>query len=139
MPTETLWRKVLIVDDSDGLRGLYRLALELDGRFQVVGEATDGAAAIDRARDLQPTFVMLDVQMPVMDGLTALPEILDAAPHSRVLLHSSEPFDDPQPEGSDRLVAMEKAVPTDEWVELMATVSERRGPSRADAPPAQLP
>ena len=52
----------------------------------VVGEAGDGAEAVTLAREIQPDIVMLDVAMPVMDGIEALPLILEAAPRARVVM-----------------------------------------------------
>ncbi|MHB8634707.1 MAG: ATP-binding response regulator [Thermoplasmatota archaeon] len=78
----------LIADDVAALRNLVRLALEGSGRFKVVAEATTGREAIDRARDTQPALVLLDLSMPEMDGLEALPHILRAAPDARVVVLS---------------------------------------------------
>ena len=67
--------RVLLVDDTADFRALMRTYLERTGDFEVVGEAEDGLQALDMARDLQPEVVLLDIAMPVMDGLQALPEI----------------------------------------------------------------
>jgi signal transduction histidine kinase len=79
---------VLIVDDVADIRKLIRMTLERSGVFNVVGEAGDGAQAISEAFRLQPDIVVLDLSMPVMDGLEALPEILAASPSSKVLVLS---------------------------------------------------
>ena len=60
-------RTVLIVDDHDGFRVGARALLEADG-FEVVGEAADGAAALEAVRRLRPEVVLLDVQLPGIDG-----------------------------------------------------------------------
>ena len=60
-------RTVLIVDDHDGFRAGARALLEADG-FEVVGEAADGAAALEEVRRLRPEVVLLDVQLPGIDG-----------------------------------------------------------------------
>ena len=78
--------RVLLVDDMAGLRKLVRMTLESSDRFIVVGEAGDGVEAIERARDLTPDVVLLDLSMPRMDGLEALPLILDASPGSKVIV-----------------------------------------------------
>jgi chemotaxis response regulator CheB len=67
--------KVLIADDSASIRDLLRYNLEADGRFSVIAEAEDGERAVRMASDLQPDAVVLDVAMPAMSGLDALPLI----------------------------------------------------------------
>ena len=80
--------RVVVADDVGELRSLLRLALERSGRFEVVGEAGNGREAVDAALAAQPDLVLLDVSMPVMDGLEALPLILAAAPSARVVMLS---------------------------------------------------
>jgi DNA-binding NarL/FixJ family response regulator len=62
-------RTVLIVDDHVAFRSLARSLLEAEG-FEVVGEAPDGRSAIDAALQLRPDIVVLDVQLPDLDGFT---------------------------------------------------------------------
>src|SRR5579871_46039 len=81
------WR-LIVVDDAQELRHLIRFFLELSEDFEVVGEAGDGAAAIDLARDVQPDVVLLDLAMPVMDGLQALPGLRDRCPNTLVVVLS---------------------------------------------------
>lgn len=76
----------VLADDVADLRQLYRLVLEGSGRFTVVAEAGDGETAVELARQHQPQLVLLDVSMPVLDGLEALPRILSASPASRVVM-----------------------------------------------------
>ncbi len=80
--------RALLVDDMDQLRQLIRLTLERSGRFEVVGEASNGREGITAAEALQPDMVLLDVSMPLMDGLEALPRICDVAPHATVVMLS---------------------------------------------------
>ena len=80
--------RVLLVDDMAELRALVRLTLERSGRFVVVGEAGDGQQAIDAVAELHPDVVLLDIAMPVMDGMEALPKIRAAAPDVRVVMLS---------------------------------------------------
>jgi DNA-binding NarL/FixJ family response regulator len=77
-----------LVDDVPDLRSLVRLALTMDGRFEVVGEAGDGQEGAALADELQPDAVLLDLAMPRMDGLTAIPEIRRACPEARILAYS---------------------------------------------------
>ncbi len=66
--------KVLIVDDSRLMRNLLTSIIQKDGDIQVVGGADNGVEALDKIRDLRPDVVALDLNMPVMDGLTVLRE-----------------------------------------------------------------
>jgi DNA-binding NarL/FixJ family response regulator len=81
-------KRVLIVDDVRDLRMLLRMALEQDDAFEVVAEAADGLEAIEQAGLHQPDLVVLDLSMPVLDGLEALPRILESAPEARVAVLS---------------------------------------------------
>lgn len=92
--------RVLVCDDFMSLRAMVRLVLELDGTFEVVGEARDGQEAIERAAELAPDIVLLDLSMPRKDGLEALPEIREAAPEASVVVYS----------GIDRAAVQEKAL-----------------------------
>lgn len=82
-------QRVLLVDDSASIRYLVRLVLEVDGRFRVVGEAGDGAEAIALATELDPDMVLLDLSMPGMNGMDALPQIRSAVPEARVAVFTS--------------------------------------------------
>ena len=68
--------RILLVDDEELVRFGLRTVLEASGDFEVVGEAGDGAAAIAAAHELRPDVVLIDIRMPVMDGLAATREIL---------------------------------------------------------------
>jgi DNA-binding NarL/FixJ family response regulator len=77
--------RVLVVDDHPLTRGALSALLEHNG-FAVVGEAADGEDAIDRARVLQPDLVLLDLTMPSLSGLDALPQLRTAAPEAEVVV-----------------------------------------------------
>lgn len=80
--------RVLIVDDHAAFRALARLLLAADG-FDVVGEVGDGADAIGAARDLRPDVVLLDVQLPGLDGFQVAQALADDPPGPAVVLVSS--------------------------------------------------
>ncbi len=80
--------RVVIVDDSAEVRTLVRTKVRLSGAAVVEGEGADGADAVDLARRLQPDAMLLDVSMPGMDGLAALPQVLAASPGTRVVMFS---------------------------------------------------
>jgi DNA-binding NarL/FixJ family response regulator len=84
----------LLVDDNADLRFLVRSAVESRGGFEVVGEADDGRRGIELARELSPEIVLLDLDMPSMGGLEALPLIREAAPSAKVVVLSSFRRDD---------------------------------------------
>jgi DNA-binding NarL/FixJ family response regulator len=85
-------RRVVVADDHEPTRVLLRTLIELEG-MQVVGEAEDGSAAIALALEHEPDFVLLDVNMPGLDGLDAAETIRATRPRIRLLLHSGEPLD----------------------------------------------
>ena len=82
---------VLLVDDDAELRALLEIILEEDGRFDVVGQAADGREALDLARSARPDIVVLDLLMPGMDGLRALPQLREALPRARIVVVSAFP------------------------------------------------
>lgn len=84
--------RIVIVDDTVDMRMLVRLQLELRGGFEVVGEAGDGRAAIDLVTAEKPDAVVLDLNMPIMNGLEALPRLRAEAPDAKVVVFSSGGF-----------------------------------------------
>jgi len=79
---------LLVVDDHPGFRSLARKLLTAGG-FDVVGEAADGHAALDAARDLRPDVVVLDVQLPGIDGFEVAERLRDGTAGPAVVLTSS--------------------------------------------------
>jgi DNA-binding NarL/FixJ family response regulator len=80
--------RVVLADDFEDMRNLVRISLERSGRFDVVGEAENGAEAIEAAAQLQPDIMILDLSMPVLSGMEALPRIRDASPATKVVVLS---------------------------------------------------
>ena len=85
--------RILIVDDHPLTRSALGSLLGANG-FDVVGEAADGRAAIDAARTLQPDLVLLDLTMPELDGISALPLLRAAAPMCDVVVLTASESDD---------------------------------------------
>ena len=79
---------VVVCDDVPELRRLLREVLEQDGEMQVVGEAEDGREAIEVIERLQPDVVVLDLSMPQLDGLEAIPLIHQVAPKAEICIFS---------------------------------------------------
>ena len=77
--------RILLVDDHPLTRSALSGLLVQHG-FEVVGEAEDGAEAVARAEELQPDLILLDLSMPDVDGLTALPRLREAAPACEVVV-----------------------------------------------------
>ena len=83
--------RVVVVDDDHDVQDLLEFMFEVDGRFQVVGRAGDGAEALSLVEQLRPDAVVLDLQLPGMGGLTALPLIRRRAPATRIVVFSAFP------------------------------------------------
>jgi DNA-binding NarL/FixJ family response regulator len=77
---------VLICDDSAVMRELLRLVLDLAPGMRVVGEAADGEVAIREASRLQPDVILLDLAMPVLSGLDALPRLRQTAVAAKIIV-----------------------------------------------------
>jgi PAS domain S-box-containing protein len=78
----------VIVDDSPDVRTLVRAQIRLSGLLEVIGEGISGLDAVALAERHGPDVLLLDVSMPVMDGLAALPRIREVAPKTRVVMYS---------------------------------------------------
>jgi two-component system chemotaxis response regulator CheB len=81
--------RVMVVDDSAVVRGLVTRMLEADPEVAVVASIANGAAALAALPRVEPDVVVLDIEMPVMDGLTALPKLIAASPGLQVLMSST--------------------------------------------------
>jgi DNA-binding NarL/FixJ family response regulator len=77
--------RVLIVDDGAGVRQDLRTVLTLVDDIEIAGEAADGLTAIRQAQILQPDVVLLDLEMPVLDGCEAAPQIRAICPGCRLI------------------------------------------------------
>jgi DNA-binding NarL/FixJ family response regulator len=80
--------QVLLVDDEAAVRRGLRMRLALESDIDVVGEAGDGSAAIELAARLGPDVVLMDVNMPIMDGIAATRELGSRAPGAAVVVLS---------------------------------------------------
>jgi DNA-binding NarL/FixJ family response regulator len=86
--------RVLVVDDHYLFAEMIMLALETEERFEVVGYAANGHEAVEMAAWLRPDVVVMDIAMPVMDGIDAIPRLMTASPCTRAVIVSSS--EDPE-------------------------------------------
>jgi two-component system, NarL family, response regulator DegU len=85
--------RVLIAEDQTLMRQGLKTILDLEEGFEVIGEAGDGQQAIDRALALHPDIVLMDVQMPHVDGVAATAQIAAALPPTRVIILTTFDYD----------------------------------------------
>ncbi len=81
--------RVMLVDDSAVVRGLMQRALANEAQIEVVATATDGKMALDMLARKPVDIIILDIEMPGMDGITALPQLIKASPKTRVIMSST--------------------------------------------------
>jgi DNA-binding NarL/FixJ family response regulator len=82
--------RVLVVEDFEPIRELLRSALGKHGGLQIVGEASDGLEAVRQAEKLQPDLILLDIGLPVLNGIQAARHIRTQSPKSRVIFVTHE-------------------------------------------------
>jgi two-component system response regulator EvgA len=82
-------RRILLADDHEGIRRRVRSVLETAG-FEVCGEAANGLDAVAKTKDLTPDLIILNLSMPVMDGLQAIPQIVKSAPSVKILVFTMD-------------------------------------------------
>lgn len=124
--------KVLVVDDSPDLRMLISRVIDRrSGGWHVVAQASDGREAVDAASEHDVDLVLLDIAMPVMDGLEALPLIREACPHATVIMLSGFGADEmvEKAMGFGAAGYIQKGQPMRELVSRVhALLSDDRGP-----------
>jgi two-component system, chemotaxis family, protein-glutamate methylesterase/glutaminase len=81
--------RVMVVDDSAVIRGLIARTLEAEADIEIIASASDGRAAIAALQRAPVDVIVLDVEMPNMDGLTAIPLLIEAAPSVKILMAST--------------------------------------------------
>ena len=115
--------RMLIADDHALMRGLLRALLESHAGWEVCGEAENGYAAVLKSAELKPDLVILDLAMPVMDGLHAAREISTASPTLPIIIHTQHNSSEIESEAKKFGVrqVIEKA---DDGAKLLAAVEE---------------
>ena len=86
--------RLLIADDHLIVRQGLRLILETEEGFELVGEATDGAEAVELAGELHPDVILMDLRMPGMDGLTAIEQLAEKQPEIAIVILTTFNEDD---------------------------------------------
>lgn len=123
--------RLAVVDDAEEMRALIALSLRLTGSFEIVGEGSNGRDAVELAGKERPELMLLDLSMPVMDGLEALPLIRQESPETVVVVFSA--FDDLQlgREARSRGAAayVEKGVPLDQLAQTLIAAYEEHRPA----------
>jgi two-component system, NarL family, nitrate/nitrite response regulator NarL len=79
-------KRVLVVDDNSVVRSWVRQLFELESDFEISGEAENGREAVDKAENLKPDLIILDLSMPAMTGLDAAPLLRELLPDTRIIL-----------------------------------------------------
>lgn len=90
----TLPIRILIADDHLIVREGLRLIMDTEPGFELVGEASDGAEAIELASELQPDIILMDLRMPRVDGLSAIKRLRDEQPHIAIVILTTFNEDD---------------------------------------------
>jgi DNA-binding NarL/FixJ family response regulator len=120
--------RVFLCDDVAELRALMRFSLEEEPGLVVIGEAPDGLSGAEQIADLQPDVVLLDLSMPGLDGLEAIPRIKEVSPATGIVIFSgfsAERMSGPAIAlGADRYV--EKGEPVENVREIVRDVGASR-------------
>lgn len=129
---------VVLVDDSGELRALYRYSFDKTEDFDVVGEAADGLEGLVAARHYRPDLVLLDISMPFMDGLQALPLIVSTCPRTTVVMLTAHGVSSGLPQQAASLGAagyILKGTPIAAVLEELREILAEHAPTSAPGPP----
>ncbi len=126
--TETAPISLYLVDDVPELRELIKFGMEEDAGFEVVGEAGDGRSALEGIAETRPAAVLLDLSMPDMDGLEAIPKIRRGDPDVAIIVLSGFSADRMSGAAIDRGADgyVEKGTPMQELRDTTRTAVARR-------------
>jgi DNA-binding NarL/FixJ family response regulator len=128
-------KRILIADDSPPVRKALHLLLEQTHGWSVI-DAEDGQAAVSRALQYRPDLVVVDLAMPIMDGLTAARQISHALPQLPILMYTMHWT--PSLELAAQKSGIRKLIPKSQSTALLKTIEELLG-QKAAAPSALVP
>jgi ATP/maltotriose-dependent transcriptional regulator MalT/ActR/RegA family two-component response regulator len=117
---------ILLVDDNAELRKVLHVLIELVEYFSVTGEAADGREAIDQVRQLQPDIVVMDINMPNLDGIEASKRILAESPQTRILalsIHSGNHYVEKMLEAGVAGYLLKESIP-EELITALTAINE---------------
>jgi DNA-binding NarL/FixJ family response regulator len=80
--------RILVVDDNEGWRRLACLVLRIRPELQIICEASDGVEAVQKAEELRPDLILLDISLPKLNGIEAARRILQLSPNSKIVFLS---------------------------------------------------
>ncbi|MFW6358756.1 MAG: response regulator [Chroococcales cyanobacterium] len=127
MPEQQPDLRVLVVDDHELTRFSLQLALSSQKNLQLVGIASNGKEAVELVKQHQPHVIILDLQMPVMDGLSASEQIKMIKPQTQIIGYSS--VEDPQVEVMSKMAGIDvfcsKDTPTDDLIRLVNEMGQQ--------------
>jgi DNA-binding NarL/FixJ family response regulator len=123
--------RVLLVDDTESVRRALRLTLSIEPDLSVVGEAADGARAVQCARDLHPDIILMDLELPGMDGLDATRRIKAAGERGVVIMLTAFGGEEIRAAAARAGVALflEKGDNLDDLAETIRALHERNNPA----------
>ncbi len=85
-------KKILLADDTAFMREMLKSALDPE-KYQIIGEATDGAQAVEYYKEKKPDLLILDINMPKMNGIDALTEVIAYDPGAKVIMCSDQKYE----------------------------------------------
>jgi len=127
--------RILIADDQEMVRKMLRALLETHADWQVCAEAANGHEAVQKAAELKPDAIILDLAMPEMDGLHAAREILSNSPSVPILLHTNHAFSSLALEAKKNGIreVINKSVSEQELISAVEALLDERVPVAGDS------
>jgi DNA-binding NarL/FixJ family response regulator len=129
-------KRVLLVDDNSAVRSLVRQLFELEPDFEIAGEADNGQDAVEKAENLKPDLIILDLSMPVMTGFDAAPKLRKLLPDTRIILFTVQ--EGSEVERQARAVGIHAVVPKNQAASalvlkaqaLLASIEQEHHPAK---------